>query len=212
VRHAALRGRIVFGPDLGPEPTYVALEDWAETRAPVDRDAALVELASRYLHAFGPATPEDLAAWSGLGLGDARAGFAGLKGELLEVQTGRWSAWMPKTRARWLETPLPQKPATRMAPTWDSYLLGYRNRSLAVDEAHARRVQPGAGMIRPTLLVDGHVEGCWRRVRARGRLTITLEPFAPLSEAVRSAVDEEVADIARFLGMDVALTFQPVPR
>ena len=48
--------------------------------AGVDRDAALAELARRYLRGHGPACDRDLAAWSGLPLRDARAGLAAIAG------------------------------------------------------------------------------------------------------------------------------------
>ncbi len=73
---AASRGTLVLAGGA-----YALTADVAPAaRAAPDRDAALAELARRYLRGHGPATPDDLAAWSGLGLGDARRGFAAIAG------------------------------------------------------------------------------------------------------------------------------------
>ena len=48
-------------------------EDWLGRPPRFDREAALAELARRYLRAFGPASERDFAKWSGLG---ARASCA----------------------------------------------------------------------------------------------------------------------------------------
>ena len=66
---AALRGIAVLGPlrDDGAH-AFALARDWLGAAPPrkLDRDAALAKLARRYLTAHGPATPADLATWSGL--------------------------------------------------------------------------------------------------------------------------------------------------
>ena len=134
--------------------------------AGVDRDAALAELARRYLRGHGPACDRDLAAWSGLPLRDARAGLAAIAGELAEEQDGLVDlADRPPPPDR----PLPEL----LLPAFDPYLLGWRDRSFAVPPAHARAVHPGGGIIRATIVADGVVTGTWRRDRGR----ILREPF-----------------------------------
>lgn len=84
-----LQGVLCRGPDRGREPTYVRLDDWlapGAPAAPVEPDAALSELARRYLGAYGPATPEDLAHWSGLPRRLARHAW-GLVGPELVAET-----------------------------------------------------------------------------------------------------------------------------
>ena len=73
---AALRGIVVRGPMVGKQHAYVLVRDWLGPQKPVDRDAALAELARRYLAGHGPADDRDLARWAGLPLRDARAGLA----------------------------------------------------------------------------------------------------------------------------------------
>ena len=74
---ACLRGIAVRGPMTGKQHAYVLVPDWLGPQKPVDRDAALAELARRYLAGHGPATDRDLARWAGLPLRDSRAGPGG---------------------------------------------------------------------------------------------------------------------------------------
>lgn len=134
----------------------------------------VAELARRYLAAYAPADAADFAAWSGLPITVAREGFASAS-----AKAGTASPGEPKLLGH-----------------WDGLLLGYRRRDLHLDLAHARAVQAGGGILRPTVLVGGRVVGTWRLERA----VITVEPFGRLSKSTRSALASEAADIGRFLG------------
>ncbi|MEW1837061.1 crosslink repair DNA glycosylase YcaQ family protein, partial [Nonomuraea angiospora] len=74
---AAHHGLAVLGPLRAGKPTYVHAADWlgAPITPEPDRDRALKELGTRYRRAHHPAEPEDLAAWSGLPLGEARTAW-----------------------------------------------------------------------------------------------------------------------------------------
>jgi hypothetical protein len=112
----------------------------ADPAPAVDRDAALVELARRYLAAHAPATDRDLSAWSGLPLRDARAGLREVREE-------------PR--------PAPEPIPPRLLPAFDPYLLGWKDRSFAVPRALATAVHPGGGMVRATATIDGIAVGDW---------------------------------------------------
>ena len=55
----------------------------------------------------------------------------------------------------------------------------------------ARRVFPGGGIVRPTIVADGRAVGTWRRAGAK----VEIEPF----DGAGLGVDGEVADVQRFL-------------
>ena len=65
-----------------------------------------------------------------------------------------------------------------------------------------KRVHPGGGIIRPTILVDGQAIATWTRKRMGRKLSFTVSPFESLSNEVRVGIDEEVEDIGRFLGLE----------
>jgi hypothetical protein len=99
----------------------------------------------------------------------------------------------------------PSEPLVHLLPGFDTYLLGYRRRDLAVAPRHARRVHPGGGLLRPVLLVDGLAASTWRSRQRRGGLEIIVDPFETLSQDVRASVEREVRDVARFLGTTATL-------
>ncbi|MBB4911307.1 hypothetical protein H4W32_007288 [Actinophytocola algeriensis] len=77
---AALEGVICRGPERGSEPTYVLVDDGVRG----GQDSLLAE---RYLRGYGPATPADLAVWSGLPLTTARKAFDDVR-DLVEPVDG----------------------------------------------------------------------------------------------------------------------------
>jgi Winged helix DNA-binding domain len=178
---AALRGIAVLGPVRGDGQAYALARDWlGGAPRPPERYAALAELARRYLAAHGPASAADLAAWTGLPLRDARAGLTAIASDLAERDgladlTGRAAA--------------PRRIPPRLLPAFDSYLLGWKDRSFAVPAAHAKQVHPGGGMVRATATVDGLVVGTW--TAPGGTVHLELREAAPLAD--------EVADVERFL-------------
>jgi Winged helix DNA-binding domain len=216
---AALEGIICFGPNRGTEPTYVLLSDWFDQKEighPLAGDAAYIELTLRYLHAYGPATPEDQAAWSGMSLSKTRAAWQSIADELLEVNIagyylspGEGAAWILKTQSAWLDEPPPPAPVVRLLPRYDTCLLGYHNRDLAVPRQYAKHINAGGGIVHPAVLVDGQVVGTWKSQRQKNHLDVRIEPFDPLAPELQSGLEAEVADIGRFLGVQVSLQVMP---
>jgi hypothetical protein len=153
LRRMALEGLICHGPG----DAYVPVEEWIGPLARPSRDAALAELGRRYADAYGPADARDLAAWSGLPAAEARAARVAFDGA----------------------PPHAGPPVVRLLPSFDTYLLGYRTRELAVAPEHARLVWPGGGWLRPVVAVDGRVAGVWRFNGGRAQ----VEAFVPLEGA-----------------------------
>jgi Winged helix DNA-binding domain len=189
LRLAALHGRAVLVPGAAGSLFIRAIDPPA---APNDRDAAVVELARRYLRGHGPATAADLAVWSGLPLRDARAGLRGLGAVLVECADGL----VDLARRDAAVDDLPGVPP-RLLPPFDPFLLGWADRSFAVPEHLRSRVQPGGGMLRATATVDGAAVGTWTLRRRGGRPEIALDVAEP---AHVEALQSDVADVLRFSG------------
>jgi winged helix DNA-binding protein len=199
-RLATARGISCLGPDAGGQ-TCLALErDWLGPRSAHDRESALAELALRYSRAFGPATEADFAGWAGLGLREIRSALERAAPGLTRVRLRDEDAWMTKGAAR-----RPRAGAVRLLPAWDTYLLGHRDRRFLAGPRQWRRIMPGGGMLRPTIVRDGAALGVWGSRRSGARIQVELEPFAELDGSTRAAIEAEVADLGRFEGMPAAL-------
>jgi hypothetical protein len=200
--HAALAGVICFGPDREGKQTYVSLEDWITLDRPLDPDRALAELAHRYLEAYGPATPADLAKWAGVSIPMARSGFESIADELYEIEVAGSPAWMLTQHTAWLAD-LPGEPVIRLLPGYDLYILGYDSRDFMVSEQYARRIHPGGGLIKPCLIVEGQAVGIWRY--RRDKQTIVVDPFETIDADIMPYLEAEVQDVGHFLKQDITL-------
>ncbi|THJ38165.1 winged helix DNA-binding domain-containing protein [Candidatus Frankia alpina] len=184
---ASTRGLVVRGPVVGGEQAYVLVRDWLgpPPRA-FDRDAALAELARRYLAGHGPADDRDLARWVGLPLRDARRGLAAVAAELVTRPDGRLD--LPRGEG-------PGLPAPRLLGPFDPVLHGWNGRDWV---GAAGRVVTSNGIFRPMILVDGQAAGTWSMPAGR----VELAPFTDPPDwgpAVAAALRDEAADVRRFL-------------
>jgi hypothetical protein len=182
---ASIRGLIVRGPMLAGRQAFVLVRDWLGEPGRVDRDAALAELARRYLAGHGPATPADLAKWAGLPLRDARAGLQAIASELHEYEGGLVDVQRPATPS--------QLPVPQLLGSFEPVLLGWTTRDAILGE-DAGRVVSG-GVFRAFALVRGRAVATWTISRG----IVEVEPFRPLNSIERSALETEAADVNRYL-------------
>lgn len=208
LHYAALGGVVCYGPDRGHNaPTYVLLRDWVAPQHAVDAETALGELARRYLQAYGPALLDDFATWAGITLSRARAAWTLIARQIVEVKMAGRSAWLLAAHAAQLDEAFSVPLTVRLLPSFDTYLLGYRQREALVAARFASRVNSGGGILYPIVVVDGRVAGTWRQQRKRVT-TLVVDPFEEISAEVQAALEVEVVDVARFLGREaqVAVT------
>jgi hypothetical protein len=184
LRYAALTGTLAIRWEGARRPTV-----WTMPPPEIDPVEATLELARRYLHVFGPTTPQGFARWAGIGAQKAVGVFDGLGSALIPVRTPTGEAWiLGRDESTVREPPLPAAPA-RLLPSGDAYTLGITSadRALLVPDAGQRgelwtpRVWPGA------VLVAGKVVGTWRRAKGR----VTIQTWQRLSRAAREAVHAE---------------------
>jgi hypothetical protein len=200
---AVTSGLACLGPDKGRNACLVLRDDWLGKPPSFDREAALAELARRYIGAFGPATDRDFAKWSGLPLGEMRKGLERIAGELSETRVGdETTLALSKGRRK-----APAKGQLRMLGAFDTYMLGYANRDFALPSKHREAYKAGGGgWLRPIIVRDGVAIGGWSYRRKGEAVEVTLTSPKWLSRADRKAIAAEVADIERFEGCPVTLT------
>jgi Winged helix DNA-binding domain len=198
---AASRASICCGPDRDGERTYILARDWLGAPPPIDRDAAVAELAVRYLRAHGPANPVDLSYWAGISLTDARRGWRAIERRLVEVPTARRPLWR-------LRTAEPEAPpaVVRLLPSFDEYILGWKDRSFVAGPEHLRRIHPGAGWFHPAVVADGRGVGTWKADRGPEVTRIEVRPFTRLSPADRRSLLAEAEALGAYLRRPADLT------
>jgi hypothetical protein len=183
---ASLAGLLVRGPVVDGEQAFVDPRDWLGEPAPVDRAAALAELARRYLAGHAPASDRDLAAWSGLPLRDVRAGLRAVRG-LVERDDGLLALSEPADDG---------PPAPVLLGPFDPVLHGWASRTWVVG-ADVEGVVTSNGLFRPTALVDGAVVATWRR--AGGVVQLEPRQGVRIGRAARAALDADRAAVGAWL-------------
>jgi hypothetical protein len=181
--NATLQGLIVRGPMHGNEHAFALVRDWLGAPPPFDRDAALAELARRYLASHGPATEADLAKWSGLGLRDARRGF-----QLIEH-----TLWQEGPLVDFRRQESGDPPPPRLLGAFDPLLMGWASREpILGPHSHIVTVN---GLFRPFALVDGKAVATWT---INGN-KVTLNHLEEIDPADAQALAHDAEDVLRFL-------------
>jgi hypothetical protein len=176
-------GLICFAAREGKQPAFALLDEWVPRAGMRDRDDALAELARRYFTSHGPATVQDFIWWSGLSAAEGRKAQE-LAGPLPD------SAKTTHSRVR--------SPHAVLLPPYDEYTVAYRDRSAALDPAHAGAGRNG--IFSPTIVLDGRIAGTWTRRIEADAVTIALKPFAKLTGARARSVAAAAARYGKFIG------------
>jgi hypothetical protein len=196
--HLARTGLLCFGPKQGKEQTFVLLEEWIPSTPRISRDAALSELAQRYFSSHGPATVHDFMHWTGLTLGDSRAGLESVQAKLSSEKVNGLEYWWLDQGGTALESSDAQ---VHLLPGFDEYILGYKDRRDVLAAEHAQRIVPGGnGVFFPMIVVDGQVVGTWKSSLKRHGLEVSLEPFLEI-DGLPARVQPAVERYCQFLGV-----------
>jgi hypothetical protein len=184
---ASIRGLIVRGQVTGREQAFVLVRDWlGPPPAAMSREAALGELARRYLAGHAPAADRDLARWAAIGLRDARLGLA----RCGAIPRADGLAELPANRPRAAAA----LPPPMLCGAFDPLLLGWASRAPIVGP-HQQIVTVN-GLFRPFALAGGRAIATWNIAGGH----VVLAPFAPLDAQTQAALAADAADVMRFLG------------
>jgi Winged helix DNA-binding domain len=205
---AAHRGVLCFGPNRGPKVTYTNPHRWLPGFRPDDGEAALRTLVTRYLYAYGPATPQHFARWLSVPPQRAVELFDELACALEQVEVDGAPAW---TLAGDTSTPQPHR-GIRLLPYFDAFVVAGQPRERLYPGPAATRVLTPSGQAGnyPVLLVDGVVGGVWHQRRTGRSLAITVEPLRELSATQRRQLDGEVELVGAVMEAKPTLTLGTV--
>jgi hypothetical protein len=186
-RYGAATGTILIRWEGARQPVV-----WTVPRPAISPRTARLEVARRYVHVLGPATPQSFATWLGIGTTLGREAFRDLAGELVPVRSDIGEGWILGADEPSF-TSSPRAPApSRLLPSGDPFwLLWGRDRDLLVPDERRRdqlwtsRVWPGA------LLVDGDLAGTWRRADEK----LDIDAWRRLTPGERAAVEAEAATL-----------------
>jgi len=153
------------------------------------------QLVQRYLGAFGPASPADMRAWSGLAM---RGVFEQLRPGLkvFRDEKGRELFDLPRAPRPDPET----APPVRLIPDYDNILLAHADRTRIMPEGRHLGMFSSNGIMQGAVLVDGFVRAMWRPKIQAGATRLLITPFIkPLPRSQQPAIVDEARALLEFL-------------
>ena len=209
VSAAAYRGVLCFGPNRGRRTTYASPRRWlGDGRPPaVAADEATRFVLRRYLHAYGPASPEHVARWLGASPAWAKQAFRLAGDELERVDVEGDELWQLAG-----DDPAPGLDGVvRLLPYFDAYAVGSHPRERVYPGRASERAlaRTQAGNL-PVLVVEGVVVGIWHQRRSGVKVALTVEPFRSLTAAQRRGLDAQVERIGAIQEAAATLTIGTV--
>jgi hypothetical protein len=192
----AAEGRVVRGRPRGAWTSsqwcWTPAEAWLEEPLPrLEPEAARVELASRWLAAFGPATVTDLKWWTGWTLTQTRAALGAIDAAEVGLD-GEPGLVLPGD----LEPEPAPEPWAAFLPSLDPTVMGWKERGWYLGE-HASALFDRNGNAGPTVWWNGRVVGGWAG-RKNGEVAFRLLDDVG-AEGIR-AIEAEAEALGAWLG------------
>ncbi|WP_399935122.1 winged helix DNA-binding domain-containing protein [Streptomyces kanamyceticus] len=192
----AAEGHVVRGRPRGTwtshQYRWAPLTDWFPGGlADWDTQEAQLELARRWLGAFGPATADDLRWWTGWTKTQTKRALT----ELCPVEVDLDGVTGLLLSDDMEETP-PPEPWAALLPALDSTPMGWQNRGWFLGD-HGPRLFDRNGNIGPSLWWNGRIVGGWAQ-DSRGEIVCRF--LEDVGSDAQSAVRDEAERLAARLG------------
>lgn len=189
---------ICSGPMQGSKQTYMLLDERVPERKTLAQEEALAELATRYFTAHAPATLQDFVWWTGLSVALAKKAIASIESTLKIIKAGENEYYVMKS---WRMPAV--KDAVYLLPAFDEYMISYKDRSAVIDPKHYKKTITSNGIFWPTVVINGKIEGLWKRVVKGDTVKVETDMFGKVSKAVKEQVQAEAARVAAFLQLEL---------
>lgn len=152
-----------------------------------DPGEASAKLLLRYIENYGPVTLQDMKYWTG-----HKTVF--LNEKLKEIRSEINADIISGTSKKYYfvdetENDIPKPPHVIVLPRFDSLIMGYYDKSRIMRPQFKDRVSVKAGVIRPTVLLNGFVQAVWKKEIKGKKLRVTVEPFKKLEARDVKAVE-----------------------
>lgn len=198
LRPCSFKGLVVFGEREGISPTFTSPLRWLGHKL-VPSAQGTAELARRFLHAYGPATPRAFADWLGSTPAQAKRLWQEIEAELEPVTAAGKKAFILQS----------DRESFRRADTEESLLLlgphdpylDIRDRAILLEDTAAQRQvwrtvgNPGV------ILKSGKIIGIWKTRTQREKLSVSTTLWEPLSAPEQRELERQMEGYASFRGL-----------
>jgi hypothetical protein len=199
MRPAILQGLIVYAEPRGGEAMFVRVDQWLTNQKKMDPADAQLELAIRYLTAFGPATHRDFSKWSGLPTSVTKPLFDRLGPDLEAVTVDGERSFVLRSDLAELSAARPTSSPT-LLPSFDTFLLAHAVKDHLVEPRFYKRVYRNQGWLSPVVIVNGRIVAVWFLEEHAKSFVVDVQPFETLDAKVRRGIAQEADALGAFLG------------
>lgn len=194
---AELEGIVCNGPKRGNKFTYALLDERVPVTKPLQQEEALAKLAKRYFNSHGYATLQDFCWWSGLTVAKAKTGLETIRSELVSVKIDQQTFWIhPASHCE-----IKNSESILFLPAFDEFMVSYKDRSASLDPKIAKETITSNGIFKPTILVNGKVNGLWKRTLKTDHVLIETYFFKQKEKLKKKAFLEAAKLYGDFLRM-----------
>jgi hypothetical protein len=199
--HAELDGILCSGNTKNNKQTYASLPERVPEKTLLNNDEALAKLARIYFRSHGPATLKDFTWWSGLAVGRARHALEMVKSEFVaEIfisETYWFSAFNPDANQN--------KEPIFFLPAFDEFIISYKDRTSAMNSDNHKKAISSNGIFRPTIIVNGKVEGIWKRTENKAKVLVETGFFQTPTIINHEVLQKAISAYGNYLGKEINL-------
>ena len=191
---AEQEGIVCSGEDKGGKYTYALLEERVPPVPEITKDEALARLARGYFRSHAPAVLQDFIWWSGLPVSEAKQAIYLIESELTAEQ---WNGqtWYVHEACR---TRGKVSGRLHLLPSYDEYLLGYKDRTDVLPKEHYPKAFTNNGLFYPVILHEGQVIGNWSKSAKKGSASIECSWFRSNDCVDETVLNQEKDKYMRF--------------
>ena len=193
---AEVEGVVCSGIDKGNKPTYALLDERVPPVRELHREEALARLAERYFKSHSPASLNDFTWWSGLTISEARQAIGLIEKELI---TDRFTDQKLYVHESLKEAVTPQENALHLLPSFDEYLISYKDRTAVLQPEHHPKAFNNFGTFYPVILHKGKIVGNWNKVTRKGALTVETSFFDPKTRISQKLLEKAAKRYLHFM-------------
>jgi len=196
---AELEGIICSGPRRGNQFTYALLDERVPPAKTISRKDALAGFTKRYFTSRGPATVKDFAHWSGLSITEAKEGIVTLTSEYVKEKiNGQEYIFIPTSFASY------KIQENFLMPDYDEYGMSYKDRSAIFNNAvYLSQFKGENPIFNRMIILDGKIEGTWKRVIKNNKIVIETVPFKLLSKTRQQGLKKAIKKYCSFVGKEM---------
>jgi hypothetical protein len=200
---AELDGIICSGIITDRRQSYALLPVRVPHKKLLSRDESLAALARRYFSSHGPASLSDFIWWSDLPAAAARHALESVKSHFISETINSQEYWFTDS----LSKNQFNKTSLYILPAYDEFLIGYKDRSTVLSATNNKKTVSNNGVFRPVIVIDGLVQGIWKRTSAKGQVMIEANFSQSPGPTIKNRLKENVVRFGRFLNKQIYIKY-----